>query len=368
MKTNVLFVLAVVAALASGGVLAGLGGDSDAAGPLTVTDGEGREFQYDKPADHVVTMGFASTLTVVELGAVDKIIGVDHYSTYDYKKDERLKNLDATDLGSYYSASNNDLIASTLVQWVEAGKMSLDDTVILTAYSNSKALRTILEGHGFTHVLVYLTITDYDQIVEFVNDVSIAVTGGTSKLVDDMKAVRDAVNKGVAGVPEKSKGIAVWYTASTGEFTVGNTGSIAVSLIEAAGGVNPARDASVGGTTYGNASTVLDMLKDDADIVVFLSDVYINNNHTVTDFRNAVLGGDSSIKIVVLKDNWNNYCPDAAEGLWAVASALYPDLFAGEPPTADEGSDGVPVLYMAIGGVAAAIVIAAIALYIMRRP
>ncbi|MDR3205602.1 MAG: hypothetical protein LBT41_00665 [Candidatus Methanoplasma sp.] len=367
MKINALLVLAV-AVLVSGGVLTGFGGDSDAAGPLTVIDGEGNEFKYSKPADHVVTMGFASTLTVVELGAIDKIVGVDRYSTYDYKKDERLKDLKAADLGSYYSASNNDLIVATLVQWVEEKKMSLDDTVILTAYSNSKVLRTALAEHGFTHVLVYLTVTDYDQIVDFVNDVSIAVTGGTSAVVNDMKAVRDVVRDGVAGVSEKSKGIAVWYTASTGEFTVGNTGSIAVSLIESAGGDNPARDPSVSTPTYGSVATILDLVSQDRDTVIFLSEVYINNNHTVADFRNEALGGDQSVKVVVLKDEWNNYCPGAADGLWAVASTLYPELFSGEAPTADAGSDEFPILYMAVGAAIVVILLAIVAVYIMRRP
>ncbi|MDR0888008.1 MAG: hypothetical protein LBM39_02335 [Candidatus Methanoplasma sp.] len=367
MKTKMIAIITVMA-LAFVGFAAFAADSSDAADPKTVTDGEGVSFEYTKPTDHIVTMGYASTLTVARLGAIDKIVGVDPYSTYDYTKDERLKELNATDLGSIYSASNNDKIVAQLLQWVEAGKFHTDDTVILTAYTNALVLRTLLTDAGFTHVLVYRTITDYDNVVKFVNDLSIIITGDTSKLVKDMEAVKDTVEDGLKSVTTKTKGLTVWYSAPSGAFSVGNTGSIAASLLESAGGDNIAYDSGKN-SQYGDKNLIVQLLDDnDKDVVIFLSNVYLND-HTIDDFRNGVLGGDRSIKIVVLKPTWNNYCPDASEGLWAIASALYPDIFDAETqPEADDTPESGSDTYLIIGAIVVVIVVvASIAIYI-RRP
>ena len=64
-----------------------------------VTDGEGRTIHYDAPAERIVSTGAATTLTIAEAGAVDKIVAVDKYSTYDYTGYEALSTMDAMDLG-----------------------------------------------------------------------------------------------------------------------------------------------------------------------------------------------------------------------------------------------------------------------------
>jgi len=342
------------------------GGASDGAEPTIITDGTGKTFEYTEPTEHIVTMGYASTLTVAVLGEIGKIIAVDTYSTYDYTKDERLKDLNAMNMGSIYTATNNDKIVVQFLQWVEEGKMNLNDTIILTAYSNANDLRSQLNGVGFDHVLVYLSVTTYDQIVDFVRSMSIITTGGVSKIVDDMKLVKETIDEGLAGVTEKAKGLGVWYYASSG-FSVGNTGSITVSLIESAGGINVAYNPSLSSTTYGDASTIIQLVEANPDVVIFLPDSYLRSN-TVGDFRNSILGGDTGVTVVPVNANWNNYDPDAADGLWAFACAMYPDLFDGPAPHVDDGISDSNLLMYAAAGILVAIIMLAGGYFFMRRP
>ena len=352
--------------LFSGLSAAVFGGISGASEPTTITDGTGRSFEYTEPAEHIVTMGYASTLTVAMVGEIGKIIAVDTYSTYSYTKDDRLKDLNAMDMGSIYTASNNDKITTQFLQWVEDGTMSLHDTIVLTSYSNALVLRDQLNSYGFDHVLVYLSVTSYDQIVDFVRSMSIIATGDVSKIVNDMELVKTTIDEGLVGNTEKAQGLGVWYTTSTGEFSVGNSGSITVSLIEAAGGTNIAYNPSVTSTTYGNASTIIQLVEANPDVVIFLPANYLNSGKTVSDFRNTILGGDANVTILPVDANWNNYDPDAADGLWAFASAMYPDLFEGPTPQTDESSGSNLLLYAAAGIVVVIIILGAAYFMIMR--
>ncbi|MCL2148450.1 MAG: hypothetical protein FWH47_03825 [Methanomassiliicoccaceae archaeon] len=363
MRYNIIpLVLALILSL---GVLAVLPcGAADGAEPTAVTDGTGEEFIFTEPTEHIVTMGYASTLTVAMMGEIGKIIAVDAYSTYEYTKDERLKGLDAKDMGSIYTASNNDLIVAQFVQWVEEGRMGLGDAIILTTYTNATTLRNELNKVGFDKVLVYLSVTSYDAVVDFVNTMSVIVTGEVSPVAKDMELVRATVAAMLDGVTDKAKGLGVWYSTSLG-LQVNNTGSITVSLIEAAGGVNVAYDPSVSGARYGDASTIVQMVEKNPGVVIFLSDTYLID-HELGDFRASVLGGDRSIPVVIVKSNWNNYCPDAAEGLWAFACALYPSLFGGDPPHTGEASASNLLPYAAGGAVTVTAMLGA-AYVLMRR-
>jgi len=341
------------------------GDDSEGAVRITITDGEGRTFDYYSPTQHIVTMGYASTLTVALLGEIDKIIAVDSWSTYDYTKDERLKDLNAMNMGSIYQSSNNDKIVVQFVKWVDEGKMNLDDTIILTTYQNAKVLRDRLNDVGFSKVLVYLSVSSYEDIVKITRDISLIVTGGVAKIVDDMNLVKNTIDDGLRGVTEKRKGLSIWYNASSG-FSVNTTGSLAVSLIESAGGVSIAAPSTTSSTRYGDVTTMVKLISENPDTVVFLSDTY-TREHTISDFRARYLGGDESITVISVNSNWNNYCPDASDGLWAFACALYPDLFEGPIPKTDERTTPNLLMYAA-GGIAASIIMLVIAYIVMRRP
>lgn len=362
MNTKMISLVAVIV-LFSGVFVAVASDASWGADSMTITDGTGTTFTYAEPTQHIVTMGYASTLTVAMLGGIDKIVATDMYSTYSYTKDSRLENLNAANVGSLYSSSNNDNIVANLAQLVDDGKMSRDDTIVLTTYTNALTLRNTLNSHGFTHVLVYgipsYPITNYNQIVKFVKDISIIVTGSVSTIVNNMDAVKANIDKGLVNVAEKTPALFVWYSQTSG-LSVNTNASIAVSLIDAAGGVSIAK-------TNGNEALITQLVADNPDTVIFLQDSYINGGKSISDFRQDVLGGDSSIKVVIVDSKWNNYDPDAADGLMAFASALHPDQF-GEGSKNNEGSSNSNLALYAAAGVIVVIVILGCAYFFMRRP
>ena len=290
-----------------------------------ITDGEGRTFHYDAPAEHVVSAGFATTLTIADAGAIDKIVAVDKYSTFSYTKNDKLSTLDAVDLGSFYGTTNHDYIKTTLVKMVEDKKMSLDDTIILTSYTANRALYDDLTSYGFTHVLLWITISDFDGIINFVESVTKIVTGSDSDSVKKMRSNIDSVKNGLSGIKDEDRANAlfVWYTS--GKLDVGNT-TIMNSMLEVCKANNLGYSATEG-AHYGDTNMIVKILGDNPNTVVFINNSY---KKTVEDFRNDVLNGNTDIPVVIMEQDWNNSCPESADGLLTMAKYLYPQIM-GEP-------------------------------------
>ena len=344
----------------------------DADSGFDITDGEGRTFHYDAPTEHVVSTGYATTLTIAGAGAIDKIVAVDKYSTYSYTKDEKLSGLDAADLGSFYGKTNHSLIKTTLVKMVEDKKMSLDDTIILTSYSDNRALYDDLKSYGFTHVLLWITISNYDEIMNFVESVTKIVTGGSSDSLKDMQSKIDSVKNGLSGVKdgERANALFVWYTS--GKLDVGNT-SIMNSMLE----ICKANNLGYSETEkahYGDTNLIVKLLEKNPNTVIFINNAYKNAGKTVDDFRNDVLGGRTDIPVVIMGLYWNNFCPESADGLVTMAKYLYPGIM-GEPydgymneygiESSDSDKDNNTVIITAI--VAALAVIAVVGVVMLRR-
>lgn len=301
--------------------------DADGTG-FDITDGEGRTYHYDSPAERIVSTGAATTLTIAEAGAVNKIVAVDRYSTYDYTGYDELEAMDAVDLGSFYGETNHDYIVTTLINMVDNGELSLDDTIILTSYTSNRALYERLDDTGFTKVLVWTTdsVSDYDAIVQMVSDVSMIasgmVPGSVSSMLDKTAQVSDAVS----GVTERAKALFVWYTG--GEFSVGNS-SIMNSMLEVANADNIGYSDSTA-SHYGDVNTVISLLEANPGTVIFVNYSYGTAGGTAESFREDVLGGNTGYPVVIMDSLWNNWCPESADGLMTIGQYLYPDLL-GEP-------------------------------------
>ena len=301
--------------------------DADGTG-FDITDGEGRTYHYDSPAERIVSTGAATTLTIAEAGAVNKIVAVDRYSTYDYTGYDELEAMDAVDLGSFYGETNHDYIVTTLINMVDDGELSLDDTIILTSYTSNRALYERLHNTGFTKVLVWTTdsVSDYDAIVQMVSDVSMiasgTVPGSVSSMLDKTAQVSDAVSE----VTERAKALFVWYTG--GEFSVGNS-SIMNSMLEVANADNIGYSDSTA-SHYGDVNTVISLLEANPGTVIFVNYSYGTAGGTAESFREDVLGGNTDYPVVIMDSLWNNWCPESADGLMTIGQYLYPDLL-GEP-------------------------------------
>lgn len=293
-----------------------------------VTDGEGRTFHYDAPAERIVSTGAATTLTIAQAGAVSKIVAVDTYSTYDYTGYEEFAAMDAVNLGSFYGETNHDYIVTSLINMVDNGEFSLDDTIILTSYSSNRALYDRLTGIGFTKVLVWTTdsVPDYDAIVQMVSDVSMIASGTVPESVSSMLEKTQTVSDAVSGVTERTKALFVWYTG--GEFSVGNS-SIMNSMLEVANAENIGYNGSTA-SHYGDVNTVISLLEQNPGTVIFVNYSYGNAGGTAESFREDVLGGNTDYPVVIMDGLWNNWCPESADGLMTIGQYLYPTLL-GEP-------------------------------------
>ncbi|MDR1691131.1 MAG: hypothetical protein LBR42_04750 [Candidatus Methanoplasma sp.] len=357
--------LIAVLTLTAAGFL-GIAADSSDAAGFDITDGTGRTFHYDQPSEHIVVAGFAVTLTMIDLGFADKIVATDTYGGYDYYKEPKLEVIkDLPSIGSIGSAANNENIIAQLVQWVEDKTLSLDDTIVFTTYvTNGAVLRAELDKRGFEHVLMWGSISEYGKIADMVDTLSMAMSGKKSTVAEDMRLAQSTVSEKTEGVA-KEDAIFVWWSASVG-FKVGKSGSLAVSLIEAAGGRSLGQSTG-SGSTYGDQNTIIQLLESNRDALVLLDSSYVKA-HGAEKFRNDVLNGDKEIKILPMEQTWNNYCPESADGLWAIAGALYPDIFGGEDrPISNSGSDNPNVILYSIAGIViVAIVIGAF--FVLRRP
>ena len=348
--------------------------DSDAADSIVVEDFVGHKFTYDKATDKIVTIGYAATLTAVEFGHLKKIAATDTYGMYDYSKNDLLRDVNPEKvqlLDSIYNAAGAESIAAMLIQMVGDGKISYTDTIVLTSSATQgpriydMLTSDTLGDKKFTKVLQYYSITDYDKIVDFVRDMSVVLTmNENSNLVKGMELTRDTVKDGIKD-QVKRDGIFINYTASSGAWSIGNTGSIAVSLMEAAGLNNIGRNTGVTGTTYGNLQQAIQIIDGDTDVLVVLSASYAG---TVSEFKQEVFGDRNyQIDVVKLENEWNNYCPDSKDGLWAIASMAYPTIFEGAPPNPDGSGDDNMLIYVA-AAVIATVAIVALAVVFLKKP
>ncbi len=340
---------------------------TEAEGGFEVTDGTGKTFSYNGAAERFVISGAAATLTVAQAGAVGKIVAVDKYSTYSYTGYDDLKNLHAEDLGSFYGTTNHDYIVATLVKMAEDGRFSKDDTVILTSYTSNLELREKLETNGFSKVLVWNTIDEYGELVKMVEDVSRMACGGVPASVEKMKTKIADVEQKVKekGGSEKPKALYVWYYNK--EFQVGNNG-IMKSMLDVCGADNIGYDPSNPAYRYGDAATIVKLLENAKDAVVFVSNSYFSNGKSLDSFYDEVFNGDKSVKAVAMGLQWNNWCPESADGLMAIADALYPADPAPAPePEKDEGSGGIDVRIIGVAIVGIVMILAGVALLFKKR-
>ena len=362
MKSGIILVATV--ALLMAGCIPLIGAEAADAG-FDITDGNGQTFHFDAPAERVVTSGYAVTLTIAQAGEIDKIVAADKYSMYDYYKDEDLKDLNAKNLGSFYGTSNDDSILIELVNMVEAGELYLDDPILLTNYDDNESLRKLLVNAGFTKVLMWGETHDYSEVMDIVVSASKIVTGTEPESVIAMQNKVDAIREGVSGISDedKAKALYVWYY--NGQFQIGSEG-IMGSMLEICGANNIGF--VEGKDRYGDAATIITLLEQNPGTTVFVSSSYFNGK-TVDDFYKELFGGDRTFRVIEMDSQWNNICPESADGLVAISQCLYPDIFGEYDDGYTGGSDdGVPVYYLAIAGAVIVVAIALIAVVMRRKP
>ena len=372
MRRRIAAVLFVMMLAVTAIIVIPVGDDSSASG-FTVKDGRGTEVQFDDVASHVVTSGVGTSATVVQIGQLDKIVVCDNYSynsteevLKDLKKAVDDKKIQAN--GNVY-ASGLAAFKTDVVDAADTAKGGTfdkeKDVLILTASkANNDSLKTYFEGLGFKKILLWDSITEYGQIIEFAKTVSTVLTGKVTNDVKSMELVKDTIKDKLESekITDDKKTKALYVRLSSGNYTIGNTGSLATSMMEAAGAKNIGYDSGKSGTTYGvEASAFTEFRENNGTdkIIVFLD---ANVTEEKSNQIKTLMGENTTL--VPLKSLWNNYSIDSKDGVWTMACATYPNLFEGDVPEVKDSNNNT--LYIALGG-AAVVVVLIVAFFLIKR-
>ena len=200
---------------------------------------------------------------------------------------------------------------------------------------------------------------EYGDLMDYVSTISTVLTGEETDKVKQMKHVSEVIDDGVKDKTVKTE--AFYVTYSGGTYKVGNIGSLANSMIIAAGGHSITTSDTDAKPTYGR--NITDLVDAHPNAVIFI-DASIVKDHK-DDFYSKL--GDAHNKVVELKPLWNNYCIESMNGVWTMACAMYPDAFSGDVPEVEKDKNDNTMLYVAIGGAAAAAVIVVGLLFLRKH-
>ena len=339
---------------------------SDGAKTIDVEDGLDNEFVFNEPVNKVVSIGKGVSATIIRIGSVDKIVVTDSYTKTDSDEifkplQDRIASGDVTAGGNIYS-SGREQLKTDIIDAADNGFDKTKDVVFITGSNTYREpIVSFLEEKGFENILQWNDIIEYDDIKDFAETVSLVCTGAVHQSIDRLEYVPDHIED-VLESNRVPKAEAFYVTYSSNNFKVGNTGSLANSMIGAAGGISITTDRSVTTSTY--AANLTDIVASHPGVVIFADNTIVSNADRMSDLRRAV--GDD-VQIVPLKAIWNNYCIESIDGVWTMACAMYSDYFEGDVPSAPGSDDKSIVMYVAAGIVVVA-VIGAGAFFFLRKP
>ena len=347
--------------------------DVSADSSFEITDGKGNTLSFDRPVDHIITIGVGVTATVIQLGYGDKIVVADKYSATNADKVfDMLRGLiddgKAVADGTIYS-SGTDALKSNVIDAADTEKGGVfnkdKDVMILTGgdtYLIKNGLLDFFKENGF-RVLAWNDMVDYDDIIEFTEKISMIVSGSVSGQIDKMKNVEKVINDTLKEKKVVDKAEAFYLTYSGNAYKVGNKGSIATSMIIAAGGNAVTIDESKSGTTYeANLTELIETYG--TDVTIFADSANIVQKEDRLKEVQKLVGPD--VKIVELSPLWNNYSIESMNGVWTMACSMYPDYFEGDVPEVNTDSGPNVVLYAIVGAVVAIVIVGAV-LFLMKR-
>ncbi len=338
--------------------------DSSASEAFSVTYTlKGTEYttNFDGPVNKVVVFGYAATLTILDADLSSKIYAADEYGKEAYV-DKGVEDKSVS-IPKLYPSSNADTIYSQLVQAVDKGYITKDDAIIFTTYETcASTLRESLSKAGFTHIVFYGTMNDFTDLIKCIGEIE-KIVGSDKNLKENMQLVYDTV---VDKTKDATKKDAIYLRYGSSGWGYG--GSICSSMIVAGGGNNIGKTAD--NKTVYDKSKIVQLLEGSPDAVIFLDQAWINTYHgTVETFVQDVMDGNSgNHQICVVEKTWNNYDPEAADGLWKMASVMHPDIISGDVPVYKDIKNDKDNMLIYIGsGVAVAVVLIGALLIVRMR-
>ena len=329
--------------------------------------GTHHETHFDGPVDQIVVFGYAAALTVLDTNQASKLYASDKYADDAYA--EKGLTRDSEEVANL-STANVDSIYAFLTQAVHDNELSIHDAIILTTMSSpaQTLYNKLTTDAGFDHVVFYGSMTEYADIIQCVKEIEM-ILGADGTLHEAMETKLANINTAV-GSADKVDAMFVWYSPTSG-WGYGNTGSLSVTMINAAGGNNIGYNSGSTSSIIYDKSGVVQRLADSPEAVIFLDSGFTRSyGGTLQQFVDEVMGGNlGKHKLVVSEHAWNNYCPESADGLVKMAHVLHPDLIDADvrvytAADFEENSETNIVLYAGIG--IAIIVIAGLAVFLLR--
>lgn len=362
MKFHRSIVLFMVLAMLTVAVPLTVHGDAADDAAISITDSRGVTTNLTAPAAHVASFGAFATNTLVDIGMLDKAVIFDASSEFNKSAIPEMQGMSA-DKFVTVSGVNKDPVIQKMLYLVDNGVWNKSRDVIFGyGYDPLPQLWAELEGYGF-HVISFYP-NSYNGIVQVVEDIE-SVTGADHAVSENMAFVKEYITKTIAenGLTNQSqKAKALYVSYSGGNMQLANNGSVTADFITSAGGINVAENPNKPSPRYPVDLTAFLLIEPNPEFA--LLDGYYPG--TPEDFKASI--GKDDMTVYKLNKSWNSYCPDATEGLWAVACLFYPEHFKGELPVDQgDGDDGAgnTMIYAIVG--IAIVLVGIAAVFLLRR-
>ncbi len=280
-----------------------------AAYPLTIVDGLGREVTIVARPERIVSLAPSNSEILFAVGAGDQVVGVTKYCNYPPE-----------------ACEGKEIVGGFSAKSLSVEKiLSLEPDLVFSAGGIHQPVIEALEQAGVP--VVALTASTFDDVYANIELVG-RLTGHpeeAAQVVAQMKERVSAVTAAVAAVPQEKRLRVFWETWDEPLMTAGPSTFIG-QMIELAGGVNIFSDVT-------------------EDYPQISAEEVVKRNPAV------ILGSDShgdklTVEQVAQRPGWDQIDavregrihlingdivsrpgPRLAEGLEAIARALYPDLF-----------------------------------------
>lgn len=277
------------------------------AGPITVTDGLGREISLPEPARRVVSLAPANTEILFALGGGSLLVGRDDFSDYPPEA------LEAPNLGDVYGELNTEAV------------VALEPDLVLAAELTPLEQIDEIESLGVT-VFALANPLDFEGLYANLESVG-RLTGHEAEaaaLAESLRARVEAVTERLAGVEP----VSVYYEVDASDvnapWTTGS-GTFQQLLIEMTGGENVAADIQ----GWGQIS-LEELVARDPEVVIFGAGTFV----PTTPESVAERPGWSDIAAVangavysIDTDLTDLPGPRLVDGLEAMAKLLHPERF-----------------------------------------
>lgn len=270
----------------------------DCSFPVTETDASGTEVSVEEPPERIVTLAPSASQMLWEIGADEKVVGVDQHSAY----------LDGADEKANVSGSGEqsisvekvidqepDLVLAPDVVSEETVEQLRDAGLTVYWYEGAESIDTVSEQTELTGRLV-------DEC------------DGASETVDEMNDRIGAVEEAIED-EDRPRVLYVFFGFTAGE------GTFIDDIIETAGGENVAAEAGIEGYQEINDETIVDQ---DPEWIVLNSD---DPMVPPTEAYNATTAVQEDQTVVLETNTLNQPGPRVVEPIEELAQALHPEAF-----------------------------------------